>query len=150
GAVDGDQVALLDDVPAGHRHPAALGVDLQLLGAAHTGLAHAAGDHGRVGGLAAARGEDALGGDHAVQVVGVGLAADQDDLLAGAGPLHGGVGVEDRLADRRTRRGRDAAPDLLDLGALVEAGEHQLGELGTVDAGERLGLVDQALVHQLR
>src|SRR5690606_22667260 len=86
GAVDGDQVALLDDVPAGHGHPPALGVDLQLLGAADTGLAHAAGDDGRVGGLAAAGGEDALGGDHAVQVVGVGLTADQDDLLAGPRP----------------------------------------------------------------
>ena len=44
----------LDDVPAGDGHPAPLGVDLQLLRAAHTGLAHAARDDGRVGGLAAA------------------------------------------------------------------------------------------------
>ena len=70
--------------PAGCGHPAALGVDLELLGAADTGLAHAAGDDGGVRGLAAARGQDALGGDHAVEVVGVGLAADEDDLLAGA------------------------------------------------------------------
>jgi hypothetical protein len=149
GAVDGDDVALLDHVPAGDGHPAALGVDLQFLRAADTGLAHAAGDHGRVGGLAAAGGEDALGRDHAVEVVGVGLPADQDDLLTGAGPLHGRVRVEDRLADRRARRGGDAPADLLDLRGVVEAREHELGQLGAVDPGERLGLVDQALVHEL-
>src|SRR5690606_21500053 len=133
----------------GHGHPPALGVDLQLLGAADTGLAHAAGDDGRVGGLAAAGGEDALGGDHAVQVVGVGLTADQDDLLAGPRPLDGGVGVEDGLADGRARGGGDAAAHLGDLGVLVEAGEHQLGELGAVDPAQGLGLVDQALVDEL-
>ncbi|GAA3235204.1 hypothetical protein GCM10020256_52900 [Streptomyces thermocoprophilus] len=149
GAVDGDEVALLHDVAAGHGHPPALGVDLQLLGTADTGLAHAARDDGRVGGLAAAGGEDALGRDHAVEVVGVGLAADEDDLLTGAGPLDGGVRVEDGLADGGARRGGDASGDLLDLGVLVEAGEHQLGELGAGDPLEGLGLVDQALVDEL-
>ncbi|CAM5529829.1 hypothetical protein SNARM312S_07686 [Streptomyces narbonensis] len=150
GAVDGDDVALLDNLAVGRGHPAALGVDLELLGAADTGLAHAAGDDGGVRGLAAARGEDALGGDHAVQVVRVGLASDQDDLLAGAGPLDRGVRVEDGLADGGARGGGDAAPDLLDLRVLVELREHELRELGAGDALERLGLVDQALVHELR
>lgn len=148
GAVDGDDVALFDDLTA-DRHPTALGVDLEVLGAADTGLAHAAGDDGGVRGLAAARGQDALGGDHAVQVVGVGLAADQDDLLAGTGPLDGRVRVEDGLADGRTRGGGDAAAEQLGLGVLVEAREHQLGQLRAVDALERLGLGDQALVHEL-
>ncbi|GAA3103397.1 hypothetical protein GCM10020254_56480 [Streptomyces goshikiensis] len=148
GAVDGDDVALLDD-RAADRHPAALGVDLQVLGAADTGLAHAAGHHGGVRGLAAAGGQDALGGDHAVQVVRVGLAADQDDLLAGPGPLDGGVRVEDGLADGRARGGGDAAAEELGLGVLVEAREHQLRQLGAVDALEGLGLVDEALVHEL-
>lgn len=148
-AVDGDDVAFLDDLPA-DRHPTALGVDLEVLGAADTGLAHAAGDDGGVRRLAAARGEDALGGDHAVEVVGVGLAADQDDLLARTRPLDGGVRVEDGLADRGARRGGDAAADLLDLRVLVEAREHQLRELGARDALERLRLVDEALVDELR
>ncbi len=150
GAVDGDDVALLDDDAAGGGHPALLGVDLELLGAADAGLAHAARDDGRVRGLAAARGQDALGGDHAVEVVGVGLAADQDDLLARARPLHGGVRVEDGPADRGARRGGDAAAQQLGLRLVVEAREHQLRELGAGDALQRLGLVDQALVHQLR
>jgi hypothetical protein len=102
-----------------------------------------------VRGLAAAGGEDALGGDHAVQVVRVGLAADQDDLLAGAGPLDRGVGVEDGLADGRARRGGDAPGHALGLGGLVEAGEHQLRQLRAVDPVQRLVQVDHALVHQL-
>lgn len=149
GAVDGDDVALLDDEAARRSHPALLGVDLQVLGAADTGLAHAAGDDGGVRGLAAARGQDALGGDHAVQVVRVGLAADQDDLLAGPRPLDGGVRVEDGLADGGTGRGGDAPADGLDGGGLVEAGEHQLRQLRAVDPLERLGLVDEPLVDEL-
>ncbi len=149
GPVDGDHLALLDHPAVGGGQPAPLGVDLQLLGAADAGLAHAAGDHGRVRGLAAARGEDALGGDHAVQVVRVGLAADQDHLLARAGPLDGGVGVEDHLADRRARGGGDAPGDLLGAGVGGEAREHQLRELTARHPLERLVQVDQALVDQL-
>ena len=89
GAVDGDHVALADRDAAGRGELLRLGVHFESLGAADAGLAHAAGDHGRVAGLAAAAGQDALGGDHAVQVVRVGLAADQDDLLALGGQLDG-------------------------------------------------------------
>ena len=46
------------------------------------GIAPAAGDDGRVADQAAARGEDALRGLHAVHVLGGGLVADQDHLLA--------------------------------------------------------------------
>jgi hypothetical protein len=51
-----------------------------------------------VRGLAAAAGQDALGGDHAGQVVRVGLAAHQDDVLALPGELDRALGGEDRLA----------------------------------------------------
>ena len=70
------------------------------------------------------------GGDHAVQVVGVGLPAHQHDLLPRPRPLHRRVGVEHRLADGRTRRGGDApgrAPSLGPGG--VELREHQLRQL---------------------
>jgi hypothetical protein len=66
-----------------------LGVDVDDESAPHTQVAHAAGDDGRVRGLAAARGEDARGGDHALEVVGVGLGAHEDDVLAALGPLDG-------------------------------------------------------------
>src|SRR5207302_5322861 len=100
GAVDGDHVALADRDAAGGGELLALGVHVELVGAADAGLAHAAGDHGRVAGLAAAAGQDALGGDHAVQVVRVRLAADQDYPLALAGQFHRAGRVEDGPADR--------------------------------------------------
>ena len=71
------------DLVADPGRPAA-DVDVQGLDAAHAGLAHPAGDHRGVAGLAAAGGEDAVGGDHAFQVVRVRLLADEDDLLAPA------------------------------------------------------------------
>ena len=82
GAVDGQHVTLADDHAAGRGDLPGLGVHLELVGAADAGLAHAAGDDRGVAGLAAPAGQDALGGDHAVQVVRVGLAPDQDDGLA--------------------------------------------------------------------
>jgi hypothetical protein len=53
------------DAPAVHGERVV--ADLEGVGAADAGLAHAAGHHGRVGGLAAAGGQDALRGDHAGQ-----------------------------------------------------------------------------------
>ena len=84
-------------------------VDVERLGAADAGAAHAAGHDGRVRGLAAAAGQDAPGGDHAVQVVGVGLLADQDHVLAALGPLDGGRRSR-RPPCRRRRRGRRSCP----------------------------------------
>src|SRR5699024_11968703 len=92
-------VALLAASSPGCGGPAVLGVGVELLGTAHTGLAHATGDHGGMGGLATSAGEDAFGGDHALEVVGGGLPATQDDLHAVAGPFDRGVGVEDGFAD---------------------------------------------------
>ena len=97
-----------------------------------------AGDDGRVRGLAAAAGEDPLRHHHAAQVVGVGLLADQDHVVAAVGPLDGGVGVEDHLADRRTGGGVHALRDQLPVRLLVEAREHQLRELGAGDPVQRL------------
>src|SRR5205085_6571725 len=102
------------------------------------GLAHAARDDGGVAGLATAAGEDALGRDHAGQVVGVGLAAYQDDVLALCRLLGGAVAVEDDLADGGTRTRVDALGDLLLLRAVVAARAHALRELGAVDPAGRL------------
>ena len=71
----------------------------QLVAAGHARLADLAGDDRGVDGRAAARGEDALGDGHAVEVVGRGLDPDEDDLLAAADPL-------DRACRRRRRPGR--------------------------------------------
>ncbi len=55
-------------------------VDADRAGAGDAGLAHAARHHRRMGGHAAAGGENALGGVHAVDVLGAGLDPHQDDL----------------------------------------------------------------------
>ena len=101
-AVDGQGVALAHDGAVGGGELLGLGVDLEGLGAAHAGAAHAARDDGRVRGLATTAGEDAGRRDHAVQVVGVGLAAHEDDGGARRGDPHRGIRVEHGDADGRT------------------------------------------------
>jgi hypothetical protein len=73
----------------------------------------------------------------------------QDDLLAGPGPLHRGVGVEHGAADGGAGRGVHALADPLGLGRLVEAREHQLGQLGAGDTLDCLVRADPALVDEL-
>ena len=75
-------------------------------GAGDAGPAHAARHHRRVAGHAAARGQDAAGGVHAVDVLGAGLDAHQDDRLALLRPALRLVGVEHHRAGRRARAGR--------------------------------------------
>ncbi len=69
-------------------------VHLDVAAAGHAAGAHAAGHHGGVRGHAAADGQDALGGLHALDVLGRGLQADEDDLLAPLMPLLGVLGGE--------------------------------------------------------
>ena len=82
GAVDGDGVPRAQHLAA-HPDLAAGHVDVELLGADHGARAHPARDHRGVRRLAAAGGQHAVGDDHALQVVRVGLAADEDHVRAG-------------------------------------------------------------------
>src|SRR5699024_5554453 len=97
GAVQAQPVALVVDLAGELKLLVGL-VHLDGAAAGDTAGAHAAGHHGGVRGHAAADGEDALGGDHALDVLGRGLQTDQDHLLAPGGPLLGVVGGEDDLA----------------------------------------------------
>ena len=96
GAVDGDDVAGRDRRIARPALPRRL-VDAERAGAGDAGAPHAAGDHGGVAGHAAPAGEDAPGGVHAVDVLGAGLGAEQDDRLAAVGAVLGLVGVNTTL-----------------------------------------------------
>ena len=95
---------------------------------------------------AAGGGEDALGGDHAVDVGGVGLDSDQDHRLAVLAPLLGGVGVEDGGAGRGAGGCRHPLADRLLLGVGIDAGMEQLLELARLDPGDRLLLADDSLL----
>ena len=90
-------------------------VDLHRLGAADRGLAHAARDDRRVRHETAARREDALRRDHAVQVVGRRLGAHEDHVLPRLVARLGLVGGEVHLADRGARRRVQALGEHVEL-----------------------------------
>ena len=71
-AVDGEDLAFLQR-HAACRHGLRPVIDPQRAGAGDARLAHAARDHRRVRGHAAARGQNAFGGVHAVNVLGRGF-----------------------------------------------------------------------------
>ena len=125
-------------------------VDVERLGAADAGLAHAPGHHRGVDGLAAAAGQDALRGDHAGQVVGVGLPAYQDDLLALT--RRAGGAPESKTTWPTAAPGEAGTPRASAVGdaGQVERGEHQLAQLRAGHPPQRLVEVDDALVDQLR
>ena len=107
-AVDRQRVALAHHAAVGGAELLGLGVDLEGLGAAHAGAAHAAGHDRRVRGLAATAGEDAGGRDHAVQVVGVGLAAHEDDGVPSAATRT--AASESKTATPTAAPGRRSSP----------------------------------------
>ncbi len=73
-------------------------VDVDSLGARHTGLTHAARYNGRVRSLAAAARQNALGSEEPVNILGPGLLAHENDLLATTAELFGQVSIEDAFA----------------------------------------------------
>ena len=101
--------------------------------AADAHLAHLPGDERRVRADAAARREDAFGGDHAAQVLGRGFHAHEHDLFAAVRHLDGFLRVENDLAARRARTGGQAlADDLRALGrrAVEDRGENLAEAVG--------------------
>ena len=115
-AVDGDDVAGLEGAGT-DAHGAAAVIDADRAAAGDAGLAHAARDHRRMRGHAAAGGQNAFGGVHAVNVFGAGLDSHQNDLAAIGLQLGGFIGREHDFAGGRTRRSRQAGGDDVALGA---------------------------------
>ncbi len=124
--------------------------DLDLGAADDAALAPAAGDERRVRGHAALAGEDGLRLVHAVDVFGRGLFADEDDLLALLGPLHGVFAGEDRAALRAAGTGGQALGDRLGgaFGLGIEHRQQELDELVRRNAHDGgLGVDELFLVH---
>ena len=132
--VKGNVIAFLHRVTV-HRERLAVLVNAQLASADHGRLAHLAANDGGVRGHAAGGGENALRHPHAVNVIGRGFAADQDDRFALVRPRHRGLGREHGLAAGRARRRRQAARDRLDAlpFLLVEPWRQQLRQRFRVD-----------------
>ena len=125
-------------------------VDVERRRAADRGRAHAARDDRGVAHETAARREDALGRDHAVQVVGRRLRPHEDHRARPRSWRRlGVVGGEVHLADRRARRRVQALGEHVVLRVGVELRVQQLVELRGLDPQHRLALVDEALALHL-
>ena len=152
GAVERDPVAGFEHLTF-DAHFAGFFVHVDVAGTGHAALAHAARDHRGVTGHAAARGENALGDFHAVNIFRRGFGAHQDDgnLLAGPGFLDGFVGAEDDLTDGGAgRRGQTLGEhfDLLTL--FVEARNQEVVQLIRLDPENGFFLLDQSFLHHLQ
>ena len=147
GAVDGDDIALAQHaVTALDTHDLLSSVDMEALNAADARRTHAASDNGGVARLATVAGQDALGGDHALQVVGVGLPTNQNNLVALVGARDGVVAREHDLAHGGTGAGIKTAGESLVLLGGVELRVQELVELRGIDAAHGLLAGDQALL----
>ena len=96
--------------------------------------------------LATVAGQDTLGGDHALQVIGVGLPANQNDLVTLVGARDGIVAREHDLAHGGTRAGVEAASQNLVLLGGIELRMQELVELRGIDAAHGLLAGDQTLL----
>ena len=150
GTVDGDDVALVQyAVAALNAHDLLGRVDMEALDAADAGRTHAAGDNGGVARLATVARQDALGGNHALQVVGVGLPADQDDLVTLGRARDGVVAREHDLAHGGAGAGVQTGRERLVLLGGVELRVQELVELSGIDAAHGLLAGDQTLLDHL-
>ena len=122
---------------------------MEALNAADAGRTHTAGDNGGMARLAAVAGKDALGSDHALQVIGVGLPANQNDLVALVGARDGIVAREHDLAYGGAGAGVKAAGQGLVLLGGVELRMQKLVELRRIDATHGLLAGDEALLDHL-
>mmetsp|Transcript_22629 Transcript_22629/g.70837 ORF Transcript_22629/g.70837 Transcript_22629/m.70837 type:complete len:790 (-) Transcript_22629:118-2487(-) len=149
-AVDRDEVALAERGAADAEHAARV-VDGDVVRAADADLAHLPGDERGVRGDAAARREDALGGDHAAQVLGRRLDPTEHGLLALALQRLGAEGRESDVARRGARACGQAGREggRVADGVAREGRGQQAGDGVGRDAAEGGLLVDEARVDHL-
>ena len=132
-----------------HPQHVPLEVDPQRRRAGHARLAHAARDQRGVRRLAALGGQDALGGEEAVHVVGLGERPHEDHLAPALRPVDRVVGREDDLALGRAGRRRDAAGEHLEVRVGREGRVQEGVQAGGVDRVERLLARQQPLGHRV-
>ena len=153
GAVEGQDVALLEQLAREHELLVLL-VHLDVAAAGNAASTHAARNDCRVRGLTAADGKDTLRELHALDVLGRGLKADKDDLLACLAFLDGVLSGKDDSACGGAGGCSDTLADdvvlvrfLERLGVELRVQEHIEGL--RVDLHERFLLGDHALVDEV-
>ena len=125
------------------------GIDVEALNAADAGRTHTAGDNSGMARLATVAGQDALGGDHALQVVGVGLPTDQDNLMTLVCARDGVIAREHDLAHGGAGAGVEATSQSLVLLGGIELRVQELVELRGIDTAHGLLAGDEALLNHL-
>ena len=148
--VDGDDVTLVQyAIAALDAHDLLGSIDMEALDTADAGRTHAAGDNCGMARLATVARQDTLGGNHALQVVRVGLPTDQDDLVTLVHACDGIVAREHDLAHGSTGTGVKAAGQCLVLLGGVELRVQELVELRWVNAAHGFLAGDEALLNHL-
>ena len=153
GAVKGEDVAFLEHL-ARKSELLVLLIHLDVAAAGDATGAHAARDDRRVRGLTAAHREDALRVLHALDILGRGLKADKDDLLALLALFNGVLRREDDGACSGAGGSGDAlAHDVVLVGSLERRGielrvQEHVQRL-RVDLHERFLLGDHALIDEV-
>jgi len=142
GSVDRDRVALAH-LLAADASRLGLEVERQVVTAGDARLSHPAGNDGRMGGHASVCGQNPLGLDQPVDVVGGRLPADEDHALSRAAPFLGGVRVEHDRARGRAGRRVEALCGDLEIGGRIDHRVQKLVELRGIDPRHRVLAGDQ-------
>ena len=132
-----------------HHGPLAAGIHVNALGAGDTGLTHSACHHRRMRGLAAAAGQDALGGKEAVDIFRFGLFPHQDHFFAGLALDFRAIGVEHDAPEGGAGRRRQPLGQKPRRGVGIQAGVKELVQVLGVDPEQRLFLADQSFLLHL-
>ena len=146
-AVDGDDVALVQhDIGSKDVNLFRGGIDAEALDTAYAWRAHAARDNGSVARLSTMARQDALSGDHALEVIGVRLPAHKDCGAPGFMNGNGVVGGKDNLTHGGSGARVEAARKHVNSGGGVELRMQELVELRGIDAHKRLIAGDEPLL----
>src|ERR1700693_2144462 len=106
-AIEGNPIPLFNCLTL-HAHLFVFVIDVESLASDHAALAPASRNNRRVTGLAAGRGENSLGNEHAANVFGTGFASHKNYLFAVARPIFRLMRSEDCLTRCRARYGVDS------------------------------------------
>src|ERR1019366_339491 len=150
-AIKRDPIALLQHL-AVNAHLTGLLIYIDVTGAGHAALAHAAGDNGGVTRHSTTRRKNAGRNFHSANVLGRGFAAHQDQLRFAVlvELFHRFVRGEDDLTDRRARRRRQSGREHINvLALLIQTRNQKVVELVGFDAEDGLFLRDQAFLDHL-
>ena len=148
GAINGDRLAFLHNNAKG-RHGARFIINAKAAGPHHAGLAHAAGNHRRVGEKPAARGQHAFGGMHALNILRAGFTAHKYARPVARLKLLGFGGIKHHLARNSAGRCGNAGYEYLVGFRCIKGGMQKLVKHQGINAQDCFFLGEQALTHHI-